>query len=91
MESDFNYGFTTDYQLKLHSSLPQPTYQYAFGYRSNSTLLFDWMGNYVHIILDTRDVHGNAWEMRDSYPSRGILMGMGTKLRKLMGMGREWE
>ena len=31
------------------------------------------------------------WEIRNSYPSRGIHMGMGTKLPKLMGMRREWE
>ena len=30
-------------------------------------------------------------EMRDSYPSRGIPLGMGTKLLKLMGMGQKWE
>ena len=29
--------------------------------------------------------------MRDSHPFRGVPMGMGTKLFKLMGMGREWE
>ena len=32
-----------------------------------------------------------AWEygMQCSHPSRGIPMGMGTKLLKLMGIGRE--
>ena len=29
--------------------------------------------------------------MWDSQPSRGIPMGMGIKLLKLMGKGREWE
>ena len=29
--------------------------------------------------------------MRDSHPSRGFPMGMGAKLLKIMGMGREWE
>ena len=29
--------------------------------------------------------------MRDSHPSRGIPMEIGTKLRKLIGKGREWE
>ena len=31
------------------------------------------------------------WEMRDSHPSSGTPMGMGNKLLKLMGVGREWE
>ena len=29
--------------------------------------------------------------MRDFHPSRGIPMGIETKLLKLMGMGQEWE
>ena len=29
--------------------------------------------------------------MRDFHPFRGIPMGMGTNMLKLMGMGREWE
>ena len=31
------------------------------------------------------------WEMQDSHPSRGIPMGMGTKLLKLMGIGWEYK
>ena len=43
----------------------------------------------VNDIICTKDVW--EWEMKDSHPSRGIPMGMGTKLLKLMGMGRESE
>ena len=31
------------------------------------------------------------WEMQDSHPSHGILMGMATILLKLIGMGWELE
>ena len=40
-------------------------------------------------VVLTRDVHGNG-KCRIPIP-HGIPMGVGTKLHKLMGMGREWE
>ena len=44
------------------------------------------------INIQIRDVHGNGkCGTPIRYFSRGIPMGMGTKLLKLMGLGREWE
>jgi hypothetical protein len=44
MTTDFDFGYTADYQMKLHTRLPQPTFQYAFGYVSNNSIMYDWMG-----------------------------------------------
>lgn len=43
--TDVGFGFTADIQMKAHSRLPQPVYQYLFSYISDAaTVVPDWMG-----------------------------------------------
>ena len=46
---------------------------------------------YLHTYIHIRDVHGNRKCGILIRPSCGIPMRMGTKLLKLMGIGRKWE
>ncbi len=44
MATDFSYGGSADFQMKMHARLPAPVYQYIFGYVSDNAYFPEWMG-----------------------------------------------
>jgi hypothetical protein len=45
MATDYNFGGSADFQMKMHARLPAPVYQYVFAYVSANANTPEWMGN----------------------------------------------